>query len=281
MGSRQDTDACSVVTKMNHETRAVIDKVYEHIEKKSFSSVQKMKRDLEVMKYNTDLEWFNCALIAQAELIHNPVFAFPFHVWEQIFPDANIQPSDPPGDGQIMLLVPRFYITSCSLDFDLIPAFFQDALSIRNLQYSRASKAEYNAKKYHLKRYKLVLPKNWQRKLVNLYLEKMPFYDSKHTSEASFYRTVLLLCFHQELMMDDVPDLKLDVIPPSRRIEVYQNIHLAISQFHKAVSQYGRKKVAVEGEKLLERVKIPNTVFQGEDVFRRLDKKEKSSGRDK
>ncbi len=81
--------------------------------------------------------------------------------------------------------------------------------------------------------------------------------------------------------MDDVPDLKLDVIPPSRRIEVYQNIHLAISQFHKAVSQYGRKKVAVEGEKLLERVKIPNTVFQGEDVFRRLDKKEKSSGRDK
>lgn len=51
---------------MNHETRAIIDKVYEHIEKTPFSSVEEMKRDLEVMKHNTDLEWFNCALIAQA-----------------------------------------------------------------------------------------------------------------------------------------------------------------------------------------------------------------------
>ncbi|WP_304862920.1 hypothetical protein [Faecalibaculum rodentium] len=263
---------------MNHETRAIIDKVYEHIEKTPFSSVEEMKRDLEVMKHNTDLEWFNCALIAQAKLRNDPVFAFPLHVWAQTFPKENIQPSDPPGDGQIMLLVPRFYITSCSLDFDLIPVFFQDALSVRNLQFSRASKAEYNVRKYRMKWLKPFLPKNWQRKLVSQYLNQLPFYDPGQHSEASFYRDILLFCFQQELMINTAPDLKLGTIPPSKRVEVYQNIHLAVSEFHKAVSQYGKKKM---DEKLLERVKVPNNVFQGEDVFQRLDKKEKSSGRTK
>ncbi|WP_276930874.1 hypothetical protein [Faecalibaculum rodentium] len=180
---------------MNHETRAVVDEVYEYVTEVSFSSVQEMKRNLEVMKYNIDLEWFNCALIAKAKVLDHPVFCFPLHVWQHIFPEANIMPSDPPGDGQIMLLVPRFHIISCSLDFELIPSFFQDALSIRNLHYARSSMAEYNAMKYRLKRYKPVLPKNWQRKLVTQYLAKMPFYDSKHTSEAMFYRDVLLFLF--------------------------------------------------------------------------------------
>lgn len=224
------------------ETEMIAER-YQYIENNVFDDVNQLSRNLKVMKYNTDHDWYNCSIISQYEgKDESEVRVYNLYKWREIF-EENMNICVPRPGKRVFLLIPVFYEDeeqgTLNLRFDSEEFYYLSALSNNaNKTYLCKSQAEVAMEKYELTKKSSILKKGWQERLLEDYLNKYQFYKNAKDQTKEFYRSIMLYTFGSNLLIEThkiglkYPEYEKD------KITIYRNIHQLITSFHIAFKTF-------------------------------------------
>ena len=114
---------------MEENIKKILDQIQQHIINCAFKDKSFFIRNIKVMKFNTELEWFNCALIAMDCRPSNRFIVNTLQRWDYILgtddenkPFLNAKP--------VKLLKPVYEKDNNTFYFDLIDTYYLDELEI-------------------------------------------------------------------------------------------------------------------------------------------------------
>lgn len=226
---------------MNAETTDTIKNIYSYIQNYFLSNQIVFSRNLKVMKFNTDLEWFNCASIAVniRNGAYEQVIVNTIEGWESVLEsehELSLIESDIKG---IPLLNPCYSEEDDYLTFDILDTYYLMDFKIDfNLKYKRKSAISIVLENYKEYLSMLNLLKDgWQDIFLNNYLKLFEFYYLADEPLKRFYLETLRLVFAEELHIKDDTFHKLEN-EEYDLITIYRNVHELITSFHVAYKTY-------------------------------------------
>lgn len=226
---------------MNDEVKKMIDGIYEYIRNDVFSDPQLLMHNMKVIKFNPNLEWFNCAMIASQHRNDYSVFVNTLERWELICElEENQQLELVHSRKPVKLFYPFYNEEENLFDFSLLETWFlKDFTNTYNVSYFKKSSISIVIEKYQdYSKMIGLLNKTWQNTFLQCYLELFDFYYSANEDLRKFYFQILLYTFGEELRITELEpfvlyeNLKLD------KLYIYKNLHDLISSFHLALDVY-------------------------------------------
>lgn len=226
---------------MNENVVKLIKQIHEYIVGSAFKTESIFVRNIRVMKFNTDLEWFNCALIAMNFQASNRVIVNTLQGWDAILefeeenkPVLNISP--------VHLLKPVYDNINHTFHFDLIDTYYIDQIDgfmHNKVNYVRDSSIErVIKKKENYDKLLKVLKYGWQDVFVESYLKLFDFYHFSNNEKRLFYKNLLMYVFGEELRIVNPHTLSSLKIEDDNKLTVYKHMHELISCFHIAFQSY-------------------------------------------
>lgn len=226
---------------MNENVIEIIKQIHEYIEDSAFKTEGVFVRNIRVMKFNTDLEWFNCALIAMNFQPSNRVIVNTLQGWDSIleFEEENKPMLNSP---PVRLLKPVYDSVKHTLHFDLIDTYYIDQIDgfmHNKVNYVRDSSIErVIKKKENYDTLLKVLKYGWQDIFVESYLKLFDFYHFSNNEKRLFYKNLLMYVFGEELRIVKPHTLSSLKIEDGKKLTVYKHMHEVISCFHIALQSY-------------------------------------------
>ena len=241
---------------MNAETQEVLTSLYSYIRNYALSDSQSFIRNLRVIKSNTDLEWFNCALIAQQKRIgaEHAVVVNTIEGWEYIMEIEGLKIRND-SIKPLCLLSPVYFEEENYLTFNLLDVYYLDDFEpISNRSYTRMSAIGQVLQEYKKEYPSLLhlLKEGWQETFLQKYLMLFDFYRKAEKNMQTFYMQSLKMVFGKELHIKgdkivSIPDLK-----KNDALSVYKNLHECIVSFHIAYASYLSALCSIDRQILLE-----------------------------
>lgn len=225
---------------MKFEVKKEINDIERYINQGVFNQLNSFIRNLTTMKYNTDLEWFNCAIIAK-ESKDDEVIVKTKEQWAVYYEsDRELEES---GDNHpINLLFPYFDEREDMITFKLQKTYFRRAFIINhNYKFYVFSSIERVIKEYDYMKLRQQLKENWEIKFIEQYLKKFQFYHESSEVERNFYKKILLITYGAALdvvvpeenrNIKEISDLSIEPI------SLYKRIHSIITEFHLYVEYF-------------------------------------------
>lgn len=203
-----------------------------------FKDVKTLTRNLKVMKFNTDHDWYNCSIISQFQSRNeNEVRVYSIKRWQEIFQE-NLNIIVPLSGQRVFLLEPIFDEEDCLLNFKPKEFYYSSYLSNNQKKVYRCkSQAQAAMEEYSLKKNASLLKKGWQEQLLDDYLNKYSFYVEADEQMKEFYRNIMLYTFGSNLLIE-TRRIKLKIPESKDNLSVYRNIHQLITNFHIAFKTF-------------------------------------------
>lgn len=211
---------------MNKETRIHIESVTAYIRDFVFSDHSTFWRNLMVMKYNPDLEWFNCAAIAymgkQKNLLDDELVAYPLSIWadklgyQEVKANEDKIQSEPFRKKSSYLIVPyfenleEFGEIGTELSFVRMRVYFKSDIDLANSIPEEENKHkiitnvvspfqtildEFN---FNPKR----LNEKWHRNFIMNYLNNYDFYKDASQKLKDSYYAIMVSSFGNNLQIN-------------------------------------------------------------------------------
>ena len=227
---------------MNAETQEVLNSLYSYIRNYVFNDSGAFIRNIRTIKSNTDLEWFNCASIAQQKRSgnENAVVVNTIAGWEYIMEEEEMHLVDEMIK-PIPLLSPTYFEEENYITFDLIDTYYlSDFMPVSNRSYTRLSAIGKVIKNYDKEYIHLLnlLKEGWQIVFIQHYLELFDFFKNSDEQTKTFYAQTLTIVFGKELHITGDKTISMPSLKEKDVIQVYKNVYEIIVSFHIAYSNY-------------------------------------------
>lgn len=224
---------------MQDEVKKTIAEISEYIDS-VFKNKDVLMRNVRAMKFNADLEWFNCAIIAKKQNKSNMVVVNTIYNWEYILENEDgLELYD--GKKPVRLLKPVYSSSNNTLSFEFIDTYYLDDFkNIKNVKYKKLSAVDtVIADHKNFLELQHILKNGWQDIFIESYLKQFDFYYLASEELKTFYHELLTFIFGEELVLDSpksVGALNEKSIP--NKIAIYKHMHELISCFHIAYKSY-------------------------------------------
>lgn len=218
-----------------------IDYLYEY-SKDVFQKDTVLIRNLEVIKRNVDLEWFNCLLIAaNTNMTQNSRFVVhTLNEWATFLDRTIILNKMEP----VHLLAP-FY----DPDREELLFFEHDVYCMDHFQLEETDKEPNDVALEKIKRsfgfenLRKILRDGWQERFISDYLQLFSFYKEALEKEQLFYGTVLKLVFGKNLYLEKHLEISgkglIEMTSQSaNKMNLYIQMYKLITEFHVYFAQW-------------------------------------------
>lgn len=214
-----------------------IDNIYNYIRDDVFKDKDVLMRNLKTFKYNTDLEWFNCCLIAQKEN-ESSVNVNTLNRWNGLLgseTSLNLKESSE----YLKLLKPKVDIENSTLDFETIDTCFLNDLDKDGLSYfRRASIMDVVVDFENYDEMLKLLQEGWLNKFFECYLKLFDFFYVANDELKSFYIQILKYAFGYDFEREVKEELISLEDNPIDKLYIYRNIHNLVVSFHIVFKAY-------------------------------------------
>ncbi len=212
-----------------------INDIYKYIREEAFNSSNELKRNLKVFKYNSELEWFNCCLIAKQK---KDLFAVnTMKRWESLVGEKDLKLKE--SSSFLQLLKPSFNQEKNNLDFIPLDTCFLSDIENEYLVYTKSTSIMETIYKYDsYEEYLKLLKEDWQTTYLECYLKLFDFYYVANEELKDFYMQALRYTFSEQLDMKRNEDLFVLDENPIDKLYIYRNIHNLIVSFHIVYKAY-------------------------------------------
>lgn len=260
---------------MEENIKKILDQIQQHIINCAFKDKSFFIRNIKVMKFNTELEWFNCALIAMDCRSSNRFIVNTLQRWDYILgtddenkPFLNAKP--------VKLLKPVYEKDNNTFYFDLIDTYYLDELEIskhKKVKYTRKSSIERVIdKKKNYAEFERILKNGWQDIFIESYLKMFDFYHFSDKAKQMFYKNLILFVFGEELKIKTPHEFSSIKFKDEEKITVYRHLHELISCFHIAFQSYLDELEALQKEIGDLSVEQPRLRSETHDLMEKLSK---------
>lgn len=226
---------------MKKDVVEIIDQLREYITNDVFKDEGTFVRNIRVVKFNTELEWFNCALIGMCNFPSNRIVVNTLQGWDYVLGSEVL--NKPLGNSSpVKLLKPVYDRDNNTLQFTLIDTYYIDQLEgfvYEKVKYVRESSiGRIIDKKENYEDIKRILKNGWQDIFIESYLKLFDFYYLSNKERRSFYKNLLKYVFGEELGIETPQTLSSLKVEKEHKITLYKQLHELISCFHIAFQSY-------------------------------------------
>lgn len=265
---------------MNYQTANIFRDVEGYISKQAFKNVKNYMTNLQIMKYNINLEWFNIACIAMHIRPNDLKIVNTKEGWREYLSNDDLEIDDSKEnkgcllrpfvdmDKEIITFTPYEFIYSRAID-----------ITIKKLHIKLHTRMEDILKSHNFESLKTNLKKNWQQNCIRQYLNTFSFYRLMKEDEKLFFQRTLLVIYGPELQY--TPDKKVDWDlsylgnKEKNNLLLYQQIHEVVTNFHRHVDyffdEYSQRDAQIK--ELAYEEKAETTT--GYEIFQKLNNHEK------
>ena len=214
-----------------------IDNIYRYIHDDVFKNKDVLMRNLRVFKYNTDLEWFNCCLIAKKDN-ETGFIVNTLKRWNDLL-ERNDSLELKESSKYIKLLKPKIDPERSCLEFETIDTCFLNDIKSDGLTYFRRATimdvvSEFENYDEMLK----LLKEDWLKKFFECYLKLFDFYYVANEELKNFYMQILEFAFGYDFEVEIEEEMISLDNNPIDKLYIYRNIHNLVVSFHIVLKAY-------------------------------------------